>query len=623
MEWLFEPGVRTRRGGSAAAYAFKPTLDVFVREVLQNAKDQKRRDSPSVRVHFGLRVLRGRALQDFLDTLHWNELRDHVEVASRSQHAQFLGRAIKDLESRNELLLLRIDDAGTGGLVGGDLARDRPFASLAIDELFSTKESAGTGGSYGLGKSVLWRFSALSTVLFSSRLEDDAYSLGEKGLRLFGRAQLPWHSIDDEDFDGPCWFGKPGKHDGRDIAWSVWDPQSAAIATKLQVDREATPGTSILIVAFAPPAEEAVHPGDLCHQFCSAASRHFWPVIAGDSPALAVTADLLDVEAGETLASARATITDEVKPFVACLDAYRTGRVKEEIEEDSDVAAAEIPLKIPATLSGNPVADAAVTLCVRLAPKAKTLVNQVAYTRGFGMIVKYRNLTGFALAAQPFVATLICGGLRGDTDADKALEKFLRLAEPPEHDTWASNQRLQTTYKKGYAALIDKLEREVAAVIKAKVTQAAAEGEKGPRLLSSMFPIGRTGPGKRKHPFTVTARKAVLGPDGVWLFSAEVRRNAGEGPWHAKVALRFSTEDGAEGSVVERLDKVTPKAAHRVVGGVATIHVPETANKMSFTGRSDPALHPVDSRRATVRLDVVAGGAQAADEDATAEERVS
>ena len=620
MDWLFEPGVRTRRGGSAAAYAFRPTLDVFVREVLQNAKDQKRRNSSSVRVHFGLRLLRGQSLETFLDALHWPQLRDHVEAASESQHARFLARAVENLEARKELLLLRIDDAGTGGLVGGDLERNRPFASLAIDELFSTKESAGTGGSYGLGKSVLWRFSALSTVLFASRLEKGAYPAGESGLRLFGRAQLPWHSIDDEDFDGPCWFGKPGKHDGRDIAWSVWDPQSSAIAGKLQVEREETPGTSILIVGFAPPAEEAVHPKELCRQICTAASRHFWPVVAGDSPQLEVTADLIDVEAGETVTTERATITDEIKPFIACLNAYRHGQVTEDIETDDDVAAVEIPLKLPATTSGDPSLDARVILCVRLAPKAKALMNHVAYTRGFGMIVKYRNLSGISLAAQPFVATLICGTLRGDTDADRAVERFLRLAEPPEHDTWASNQRLQTTYKKGYASLIEKLEREVAAVIKAKVTQAAAEGEKGPRLLSGMFPIGRTGPAKRKHPFAVSGRKAVLGPAGVWLFSAEIKRNSGEEPWYAKVALRVSTEDGAEGAVVERLDKVSPKVPYRVTGGVAILEVPASVQKISFTGRSDPALHPVESRRAAVRLDVVAGVIQAGAEENREEE---
>src|SRR6185503_5297988 len=45
MNWVFEPAGRVRRGGNAAAYAFRPDLNVFVREVVQNAKDQKRADA--------------------------------------------------------------------------------------------------------------------------------------------------------------------------------------------------------------------------------------------------------------------------------------------------------------------------------------------------------------------------------------------------------------------------------------------------------------------------------------------------------------------------------------------------------------------------------------------------
>lgn len=611
MNWVFEPAGRVRRGGNAAAYAFRPDLNVFVREVVQNAKDQKRSDSKVAKVHFGLMLLKGKSLKQFLDALRWADLRSHLEAAAnQTQHAAFLSRAIETLTERKELLLLRVDDSGTGGLVGADLELDKPFASLCIDELFSAKDSAGAGGSYGLGKSVLWRFSGFSTVLFSSRLKTSDYRDKQQGLRLFGRTQLPWHSIGDQHFDGPCWFGKPGTQEERAIAWSVWDPEASVSAAKLHLKREATPGTSILIVGFNPPAEETVHPQELCRRFCQAAAREFWPVLAGDQPELQVTSDLTNIETGDVELTAKAEITDEVKPFVTCVERFREGTVVESITEKDDVAVAQIPLKIPAQINGAPAVNAEVTLCVRLAPNIKGLVNHVAYARGFGMVVKYRNLEGISLSAQPFVATLLCGTLRGNTKEDQAAETFLRMAEPPEHNTWGSNQRLQSHYRKGYATQLEQLERQVATLIKQLVSQAAGEGDRGPQLLARMFPIGTSGVERRAHAFAVTKRNATLTPEGVWLFSGEVRRSVGNAAWRASVALKFNTDEGAEGSVVGALDKLNPKVPYSISNGVATVDLPATADKLVFGGRSDKALHPVEARRAAVRLDVTAGIAE-------------
>jgi hypothetical protein len=617
MKWVFEPAGRVRRGGNAAAYAFRPDLNVFVREVVQNSKDQKRQEAKMAKVHFGLMLLKGKSLKQFLEALRWNDLRGHLEAAAhQSQHAAFLTRAIENLDDRRQLLLLRVDDSGTGGLVGADLELDKPFASLCIDELFSAKGSAGAGGSYGLGKSVLWRFSGFSTVLFSSRLRSADYPANRNGLRLFGRTQLPWHSIGDQQFDGPCWFGEPGKQDERATAWSVWDPEASVAAAKLHLKRDSTPGTSILIVGFNPPAEETVHPQDLCRRFCQAAAREFWPVLAGDHPVLEVTSDLTNLETGEVEHAAKAEITEEVKPFVTCLESFRAGTVSEAISEDDDVAAATIPLKIPGLITGGAGVDAEVTLCVRLAPNGKGLVNNVAYSRGFGMVVKYRNLEGISLSAQPFVATLLCGTLRGDSQEDQAAEVFLRMAEPPEHNNWVSNQRLQSHYRRGYATQLEQLERQVAALIKQLVSQAAAEGDRGPQLLSRMFPIGTAGTEKRKHAFSVAKRNATLSPDGIWLFSGEVRRSDGEGAWRARIALKFSTDEGAEESVVGSLEKLTPKVTYTITKGVAVVDLPATADKLVFTGRSNPALHPVEARRASVRLDVTAGSDQHEDIEA-------
>lgn len=66
--------------------------DTFVREVLQNARDQRRPDADRVRVRFRLEEISGAELDTFLTTVRWTELESHLErsgtkVMSRSVRA--------------------------------------------------------------------------------------------------------------------------------------------------------------------------------------------------------------------------------------------------------------------------------------------------------------------------------------------------------------------------------------------------------------------------------------------------------------------------------------------------------------------------------------------------------
>jgi hypothetical protein len=66
----------------------------------------------------------------------------------------------------------------------------RPYAGggMVIDEIPSATTDSAAGGSYGLGKSVLWSFSGLSTVLFNSILLEEP--LGRRSPRLIGHTEL-------------------------------------------------------------------------------------------------------------------------------------------------------------------------------------------------------------------------------------------------------------------------------------------------------------------------------------------------------------------------------------------------------------------------------------------------
>jgi hypothetical protein len=100
-------------------------------------------------------------------------------------------------------------------------ADSSPHFSTWADRLMTCRFGrAGRGGSHGLGKGVLWKFSQISTVLFSSTLRDRKPS----GLRLFGRADIPSHKLDDVWYTYGGFLGLPGVQveSDRKAAWACW-----------------------------------------------------------------------------------------------------------------------------------------------------------------------------------------------------------------------------------------------------------------------------------------------------------------------------------------------------------------------------------------------------------------
>ena len=259
-EWIFDgvPASGARHGGLAQAEVFDKDVDTFVREVLQNARDQKRGEDAPVQVRFRIEDLEGPDLEAFLQNLGWNELRPHLESIASAGYVTISPRVAESLGFLQEgrLRLLRIDDLRTNGLTGGEDDVDSNFNALCRHTLITGASRRESGGSFGLGKSVLWRFSGMSTVLFSSRPADRP-----KSLRFFGRTLLAWHSTADGDWEGSGWLGDPELREAGRRAVSIWDNDAQQVAYGCRLDRPSMDtGTSILIVAFDDPARETERP---------------------------------------------------------------------------------------------------------------------------------------------------------------------------------------------------------------------------------------------------------------------------------------------------------------------------------------------------------------------------
>ncbi len=544
------------------------------------------------RVVFRLRPLRGEELEGFLGALDFQSLEPHLEEVAGTPGGVSLRRTLRSIRERGELLVMYVEDYGTEGLTGDESEGESHFRALCKDTLFSHKRDEAAGGSYGLGKSVLWIFSGLSTVLFDSTLIE--CPAGRLNPRFIGRAELASHVVGGEiqrgAFAGPGWLGLSSETAGGARAESLWDGEAREHARGLGFrEREDHDiGTSICIVGFRDPtADEEPTLERLVERTRAAVAEYFWPAMNLEMRRL-----VAQVGVGDELTSVTVEETD-VAPF---LEAWR-GRAapREELEQPGDVVVRAISFRVPPTRDGEAGVEGQVELVVRLDSERRSSPRngQVAVFRGPGMVVRYWDRSRIALGMRPFHAVLACGVARdpkASTDADRAVERFLRLAEPPSHDDWKSTQRLKETYKRGYAAALTNLQASVDEALRALLVVGPTEGRRGPERLQRRFPIGKKGAAdKRPTAFHIHGLSATLGPDG-WEFSGAIEPARPGHPWSAELRLAEEDERGKKSDSVSvlKLD-IEGEAAIRIEEGVAVLTAPAETDRLAFRGRTAPS----------------------------------
>lgn len=590
-EWVFDalPPSGARRGGNPAEHAFKHDLSTFVREVVQNANDQAQ---ARPRVVFRLCRFEGDALARFLEALDFASLRAHLEAGASTKSGVGLRRELEALTKRRALHVMYVEDHGTEGLTGDEAEGESHFRALCKDTLFSHKREESAGGSYGLGKSVLWIFSGLSTVLFDSTLmqcPDDRVNP-----RFIGRVELPSHSVSSGarkgDYAGSGWLGERKALERGVRAESVWgvDARAHASALGFRDRKDHEIGTSIAIVGFRDPTEDEEPSHErLVDRTRRAIVVNFWPAMLLPRRRLRA-----EVGFGDDLEVVSIDGT-EAAPF---LEAWM-GRTaaRERLEQPGDVVVRPIPFRVPAREDGGAPVEGTVDLIVRLEserhPRAR--VGEIAVFRGPGMVVKYWDRSRIALGMRPFHGVLACGIARDPlrpTPEDEAIEAFLRLAEPPSHDDFLSTQRLKETYRPGYKKALDDLKLCVDDVLRSLLFVAPDSGKKGPERLQRRFPIGKKGAtDKRASAFRIHRLSATLGEDG-WRFQGTVEPVVAGHAWHAEVRLAEVDERGerTDAIAVQSFD-VDASAAVRIEDGAAIVEAGADLRRLAFRGHSAPS----------------------------------
>lgn len=589
--WRVQPADAGRDLGNPNRHVFSPRISDFVREVLQNIGDAG--VGPVVEAHFRLTVLRGEPLRRFLSALGWEDgLRPHLEA--NAQQDNRLGRGLKlaldRLDQRGELVLLTVEDRPGVGLTGEEDGRGH-FAALLRNNLDSQKDAT-TGGSFGLGKAVMWVFSQFAIVVFNSRLS----AADPRGrLRLMGKAELGWRQVDNINYAGPGWFGERDETAVGPRAVSMWDESELGEALHLARPHD-EPGTSVLIVGFHDPAGEADRPDEMADAIAQAAAQHFWPAIVGGR--LRVTVSVAD--GSET----RSAVVDADRYEAAYADLYRKYRAGE--AEDTlgpnvgDVAAVQVPLNIPARIASDP--HAAMThepvLVVRraAADDIDASLSRVAFFRGVQMVVMSQDARSLAAGGVPFHACVLAGEAVDGTPQSRAAERFLRAAEPPAHNVWTTTPELKTEYARGARTSLDEFVAAVRAALARLISPPESSEEEGPEALKQLlrFQGDVIQPSK---PRIVGAEGRVR--DNAWEVTATVRVKPGAKGWRGEPVVVFLAETGGGVPVAWR----TLEAEGATVTDEGVLVLPAGRREARLRGTTDPASHPVDASEAEISVE--------------------
>jgi transcriptional regulator with XRE-family HTH domain len=609
IEWGFRdaPEDGGRDFGNPNVYATPPDVETLVRESGQNSHDA---ELPGATVHLRYTVIeltRGtEGFSRFMEALRFEELKRHLERAAetKSKLGTRLRAGLERLTKEPKLLLLRVDDYGTSGLHGEERNDTKPFAALVRDNLNSAKETSTAGGSYGLGKAVLWRCSDISTVLLGSHIGDDTALRS----RVIGKAELTWHELDGERYAGPGWLAEPGTKD------SVWNAEDLMHALYLR--REETPagmdarrasGTSILIVGFRDPKTEAGgDPSGFVEKLAHAAAVNFWPAMIEGR--LSVSVERIADERRE-----QQIIVDprkHVPAFADSLERHKEALIAERLSEPGDVIRVPVTITIPATrpdaaeLLPHPELQAETHLLVRLAESDDDIgtqqTNTVALVRGRGMVTRYWMQTGIVVGARPFHAVLLAGEAVGSDDHHLAVEQFLRLSEPPAHNKWEFNDELREKYQRGAKARLDDFHRAITDALRDAVKPAASGEDDGPEDLKRLLQL--EGPPPPESPPATLRQVDARLVGSSWHVAGEIHINDRTKRWSITPRLSLDVESG---SPIRVRWSVLEAAGPGVQTDGESLIVAEKSRKLSFRGVSDPTSHREVASRCRAKLDIL------------------
>lgn len=605
--WFFRrtPPDEGRDYGNANIWSLPWDIDTLAREAGQNSLDVVLDPAVGVEMEFRLIRLTGAELENFKRASKWNGtptvpgLYDHLQESAKV--TQKLGKILRDgldfIKETDELLLLRVDDHYTRGLIGEEFGIGN-FAALCRNNLDSSKLSETAGGAYGLGKAVFSRASHFATVLFNSNLNAPMNVNGSnlKEGRLIGRTDLLWHKVGNQAFAGPGWFGLRDQIESDARAVSIWN--NHALAHDLYLDRIADDaGTSILVVGFHDPNSDTHKSvSELSAEIAQAAARNFWPALVSGRLSVQVTT----YEGRQQQTSVNVHAEDYHRPFVEMLRKFNAGELGEKLANEGDVVERRITLEIPQRKSApkhGEIKHEAILLVRQDAENEPDgLTGQVVFYRGRDMIIKSLALKQIASVAIPFRAAVLCGEAAGKNEADRAAELFLRAAEPPAHADWMMTPELKADYAPGSRKAIFKFFEDVKEEIRKLMRPRYEDLNDGPNALKELLQIPGAPLPQPAGPTLEVDSRSHVDSEGRWVINGIVKIPNNKA-WSLKPVLVFASETGGGERVSWTLEAISGCS---VLG--EELIVPARTRLAEFRGISNITSYTVDAQQVAVTV---------------------
>jgi hypothetical protein len=410
-------------GDGAARLLGQPKLSPYsllVRESIQNSWDARAKGVDTVDFEMNLMQLNSRQI---------SLLRNRIFKTTPSAHEP-LNTWINNRDPKN---MLWISDRGTVGLRGptrADLLNskdDRNFCDLVRNLGRNTQLGVG-GGTYGYGKSALYRVSSCSTVIFYSRIKkgkgfESRLIIGSWVGRFeskVGRKVVP--------YTGRMWWGESAK-DG------IVDPLIGDMADEIAVQLGATPfsvestGTTIGIVG---PDLNNQSAESIADEFVTSILWHCWPKMVKVN-------EVADMRFTVKLNGKKISMPspESCPPLDSYVKAYKLALSKKNINTQGKELSTAIKRINPSTLLGR--------LGLAYSPRRER-PNQLS--NGGDVHAPHIASHHVALMRMPklVVCYLPCPSLQTDIMeygavfiADESLERSFANAEPPSHDEWNPN----------------------------------------------------------------------------------------------------------------------------------------------------------------------------------------
>jgi RNA polymerase primary sigma factor len=279
---------------------------------------------------------------------------------------------------------------------------------------------------------------------------------------------------------------------------------------------------------------------------------------------------------------------------------------KRGLTDDKAVVQREVELKVPA-LKGvpgsEPMLHKAVLLITPSGGGEDAEANRLVTMRGTLMVVHDEKVGRLPTGARDFQAVLLAGhATRAPAAAADSAERFLRAAEPPEHDKWQVTDDLRATYARGVMSAIKNFLTEARREVREAITPTAVPAKDIDAVLDPVItprPQPKRTPVRTGFPAIKSARGQII--DGAWNMRVEVRLPEREDPWVRKPVLKFAVRSGSP--IEGRWAEIRPETGCREDSG--TLVFDAGARSAVFIAISDPTSHPVDAAMTVAEIDLV------------------